>query len=185
MGSGGSKEDKKNKDNNSATQVKVENVKQVKNSKSNKNLPQENIKSMTVDPRIEKKVLAAKDHLSLLKNKIVQESTFSSKHHDSSTPQRLRGSQMSNYNTNSSPNPEKSKTYGLDEPEVLDNKRRVYGQYRAAPQYTQPDDKFSTGASISPRKAAIVPDGPGQSITLEPCPTCNRKFNPCNYYSFL
>ena len=83
-------------------------------------------------------------------------------------------------------NKSRGKASGLDEPEFLDQKRNVYGQYRHAPKYEAPDDKFSTGASQSPRRPYIVPptEQPTAPIVLEACEYCGRKFNPGKLASY-
>lgn len=69
---------------------------------------------------------AAKNHLSLLKNKIQADATFAAKLHDHSPNRDLNNSRMSNRSANYST----VEQAVMGSPEYIEEKRKVYGQYR-------------------------------------------------------
>lgn len=73
-----------------------------------------------------------------------------------------------NYSTTSSPALSNPKINAFDNPQFLNEKRKVYGQYKSSPRYNAPDEKYSK-TSQSPRKAAIVPEYASENIVLESC----------------
>ena len=73
------------------------------------------------------------------------------------------------------------KTNDFDNPNYLEEKRKVYGQYRpvSSKRAKIDDPEYHK----TPRKKAVVMDAnpmtenPIGSIKLVPCPSCGRKFN--------
>ncbi|CAI2374094.1 unnamed protein product [Moneuplotes crassus] len=125
-----------------------------------------------------KKAAIAKEHLGLLKKKINNESTFSSKFPGPSS--RTSGN---NWATDRSPYGNKSKAVGKNSPNYISDKRKVYGQYNKSP-----DNRALNNSPIhhkTPRQLAVYPtenlsEAPPTNFKLVPCSKCGRNFSKNN-----
>jgi hypothetical protein len=94
-------------------------------------------------------------------------------------------SRLSNNNggTNYTPSSYKTKAVDIEDPEFIENKRKIYGQYRPISSKRVETETNSTVKNFqSPRKAAVVrtvhmTENPTENVELSSCPSCGRKFN--------
>ncbi|CAI2373378.1 unnamed protein product [Moneuplotes crassus] len=126
-------------------------------------------------------------HLGLLKRKINDDSTFGAKLHDRSSrfDRDAMSSRISgrNRSTSGSPGQYNPKAVGINSPNYIEEKRKIYGQYHASPGSISIKD--SPHYHKTPRQLAVyhtepLTEAPPSNFKLVSCPNCGRNFNKNN-----
>lgn len=126
----------------------------------------------------------AKGHLGLLKKKIHQDSTFGAKLHDRSNrfdrdamSSRISGRNRSTYG---SPEDHNGKAVGINSPNYVEQKKKVYGQYHASPgnrAKTDNPEYHKTSRQKATYSNDTMTEAPPSNFKLTPCSICGRNFS--------